>query len=92
MSSSRMSAMWKKMYTHDTKAVWWTIAPVIGGGLVWATYMSLRSLNYNDIVIATKEKEPYLLRESPKLYNRERARTQTEQWIDEMRRIKEEKH
>jgi hypothetical protein len=70
---SRLSKKYPQVFSESTKPVWFTLFPLIAGGCLWAGYIGCRTLfGHNEIVLSNKAEEPYLLRESPKLFSRER--------------------
>jgi len=76
---------WSRIYNEKTKPVWLTLLPIIFGGGAWAGYVGIRTLHgSNDIVLKTKEVEPYLAKEMPKLLGRTTGVSQTEKWDKDM--------
>lgn len=75
----------RRTYNENTKAVWLTLFPVVGGGCLWATYIGFRTFaTHNDVVLKARGNEPYLMRDSPKLLSRDAAITLADKWSNEM--------
>jgi len=82
---ANLSKRYPEAFNNSTLPVWLTLFPVIGGGCVWAGYVSARTLfGHNEIVLASSATEPYLTREAPKLMGRNRNIATKERYNREM--------